>query len=591
MTSSTRPNSSYLVSFLVIILIGVLTIGCSSQTDRMWLKAPDWSRAQFVGATAIGDRPVFALAPDGSATFILVANQNGRTYPQMVSFGPQGQRLWQTQYADISMARPDQARVYWADGALHAFWLSNESLYHLRINPTNGEMLAAPRKLSADIRVGNYAVAVKDGEEMTLWFAGPRVAPGLYRLQNNLSGSPLLIDEQGVRPTLAFDASGELHALWARYPMGQPKVTIIYAAHARSELTPKDFHIVATPKAALGSLFVGPSMGLTADTAYIFWDVEIRTGVAAGSVDARYVTFPLAAPQNVSDPTQLFVPADYHLSYEKWLQEGFRAGRRARLAAPRTGKVTQIYPHSSSLPELATTQRALTQFTMRDNAYQVGVLFFSAQKPTSYQLLSFTGGDSRSPYLTSDAEHWLYASWLERGEPDGFRIMYASTNPTIKTAYDALSVEDFKTLSAQTAFGLISSALLFPFILMWMIAPLVLYLITFPLRRHRDTSISAGVIISLGISLAGYWVLKLGFLGGIKNYVPFSAWLPIIPEGLALPLQLLVPALIFVISLVVAWLLTYKRQNPSSLLFLVLYLAVDGLLSAAIYGPLILATN
>jgi hypothetical protein len=406
-----------------------------------------------------------------------------------------------------------------------------------------------------------------------------------------LDGEPILIDELGIRPTIVFDANGTLHALWTHYPMGQPKVTILYSDHAIATPDEQEIHTVATPKAALGSLFIGPTMGIAANTAYVFWSIEIRTGVAAGAVDARYVTFPLSHPQLASTPTQLFVPADYHLTYETWLQDGFRAGRRSRLNPPRTGKVTQIYPHSSHLSELVTIQRTLAQFMMRGNAYQVGTLFFNNQQPESYQLLSFTGGDSRYPYITSDDGNWLYAAWLERGKTDGFRIMYASTNPTIKQTYDQLSLEDYKTLAAQTLFGLLSSALLFPFILMWMIAPIVLYLITFPLRKNSENDLSAGVILSLGISIAGYWMTKIGFLGGLKHYVPFSAWLPIIPEWMAGPLQFAVPAAILAISLAMSWRFTYKRQNPSSILFLVLYLAVDGLLSAAIYGPLILATN
>jgi hypothetical protein len=585
-----QPLSILLI--LGAIVATLLLTGCSAQTDRIWLNAPDWSRAQYIGDTASGDRPVFALAPDNSATFLLVVNQNGRYHPKAVHLDGSGVKRWEQEYPEINMARPDMARAYWADDAIHAFWLSNESLYHARLNPANGQMDGPPDKLSGDIRVGDYAVAVDQSGKMVVWFSGPRIKPGLYRLENNdLAGKPVLIDETGIRPTLAFDGNGALHALWARYPMGQPDVTVLYATDALNGPAESDTHVVATPKAAMGSVFSGPIMGLAGDTAYVFWSIEIRTGVAAGAVDARYLTFPVDNPAATSKPTQMYAPSDYHLPYEDWLDEGFRAGKRSGLVSPRTGKITQLYAHSSDLPELVTIQRELVQFTMRDTAYQIGTLFFNDGQPDSYQLLSFTGGDSRSPYITSDADRWLYASWMERGEIDGFRIMYASTNPVIVKSYAQLSGEDYQTLAARTGFGIISSALLFPFILMWMIAPIVLYLITFPLRRNNEGEMSTGVIISLLISIVGYWIAKFGFLGGITSYVPFSAWIPVIPDRLALPLQIGIPALILGVSLGVAWLFTYKRQNPSSLLFLVLYLAVDGLLSAAIYGPLILATN
>ncbi len=594
--TSTFHKKSYsrlLLLVLGMLLAGLALSGCSGQTDRIWLKAPDWSRAQFIGDTVTGDRPVFALAPDNSVAFMLVGSQNDRTYPKAVFLDGQGQKRWEREYPDINMARPDQARAYWAEDAVQAFWLSNESLYHARLDPANGLMDAPPRKISGDIRVGDYAVAVDDAGKLIVWFSGPRIKPGLYRFENNdLDGKPVLIDETGIRPTLAFGADGKLHALWARFPMGQPEVTVRYAADALNGPDEAAIHTVATPDAALGSVFIGPIMGLTADTAYVFWSIEIRTGVAAGSVDARYMTFPLNDPTATSRPEQLYLPSNYHLPYETWLNDGFQAGRRSPTdISPRTGKITQLYPHSSDLSELVTIQRELVQFSMRDTAYQVGTLFFNDGVPDSYQLLSFTGGESRSPYITSDADHWLYASWMERGEVDGFRIFYASTNPAIVNAYARLSPEDYQTLAARTGFGLLSSALLFPFILMWMIAPIILYLITFPLRRSHEGVLSKGDILSLVIAIGGYWFAKANFLGGMTSYVPFSAWLPIIPDWLALPLQIIVPAIILGLGLGMAWLLTYRRQNPSSLLFLVIYLAVDGVLSAAIYGPLILATN
>ena len=577
--------------FFILLNSALLLSGCGDMPDRLWLNAPDWSRAQFVGQTAAGDPPIFALGPDNSATFLLVANQEGRTHPKAVFLDGQGQKRWEQDYSEISMARPDQPRAYWANDAIHLFWISNESLFHARINPANGIMAAPPQKISKDLRVADYAVAVNKEGDMVVWFAGPRIQPGLYRFpDNDLTASPLLIDETGIRPALAFNANGALYAIWGQHPMGQPNVTIRYAADAFDGPTADAVQTIATPKAAQSSVFSGPIMGVTSYRAYIFWTTEIRTGVAAGTVDSRYISFPLDNLSAASRPEQLYVPSEYHLPYEDWLQDGFRAGQRSPLIPPRTGKVTQLYADSSDLSELVTIQRELVQFTMRNNAFQIGTLFFNQRKPDSYQLLSFTGGDSRSPFITHDADHWLYASWLERGAEEGFRVVYASTNPDIKATYVQLSSEDYQAMAAQTAFGLISGALLLPFAFMWIIIPLILYLITFPLRRGSD-SLSPGVIASLAIAVIGYWIVKIGFLGGLTAYVPFSAWLPIIPDWLAPPLQIGIPLIIFGLGLWTAWSITYKRENHSSLLFLIIYLAVDSVLTTAIYGPIIFATN
>jgi len=586
-----RPFRSLLLLLFILLISALLLSGCGDPPNRLWLNAPGWSRAQFAGQTAGGDPPIFALGPDNSATFLLIASQGGRTYPKAVFLDGKGQKRWERDYPEISMARPDQPRAYWAHDAIHLFWLSNESLFHARINPANGVMTAPPQKISADLRVADYAVAVNKADDMIAWFAGPRSEPGLYRFpDNDLTASPILIDEKGIRPALAFDASGTLYAIWAHYPVGQPTVTIRYAADVKDNLAADAVQTVFTPKAAQSSIFTGPIMGLTDYRAYIFWTVEIRTGVAAGMMDTRFISFPLNNPRAASRPEQLYIPSEYHLPYEDWLQNGFRAGQRSPIIPPRTGKITQIYADSSDLSELVTIQRELAQFTMRNTAYQIGTLFFNKREPDSYQLLSFTGGDSRSPFITHDAEHWLHASWLERGAEEGFRVVYASTNPDIKATYAQLNAEDYQAMAAQTAFGLVSGALLLPFAFMWIILPLILYLITFPLRRGNDF-FSPGVIASLAIAIIGYWVVKIGFLGGLMAYVPFSAWLPIIPDWLALPLQIGIPLITLGLGLWTAWSLTYKRENHSSLLFLIIYLAVDSILSTAIYGPIIFATN
>jgi hypothetical protein len=589
MPSFRRPRSFT----LLLLLLAALTLsGCVETPDRLWLNAPDWSRAQFVGQTAGGDPPIFALGPDHSAAFLLIASEEGRTYPKAVFLDAQGQKRWERAYTEISMARPDQARAYWAGDGVQLFWLSNESLFHVAIDPANGEMTAPPQKLSGELRVGDYAVAVNKQGEMVVWFSGPRIEPGLYRFpDNDLASEPMLLDETGIRPALAFDARGALHALWAHYPMGRPDAAIRYAGDALNGPRAEDIRTIATAKSALGSVFSGPVMGLTADRAYIFWSIEIRTGVAAGSVDSRYLSFPLNDPQAATRPEQLYVPSDYHLPYEEWLAEGFRAGQRSPMVSPRTGKVTQIYANSSDLNELVIIQRALVQFTMRNNAFQIGTLFFKDGQPESYQLLSFTGGDSKSPVIANDADGWLYAAWLERGATEGFRIVYASTNPDIEATYAQLASEDYQSLAAQTLFGLVSGALLLPFAFMWMIVPLLLYLLTFFLRRNSNDLFSPGTLASLAISIGGYWVFKVGFLGGLMNYVPFSAWLPIIPDWLAIPLEIGVPLIILGLALWAAWAVTYKRQIHSSLFFLIIYLAVDAVLSTAIYGPLIFATN
>ncbi|RUA16287.1 MAG: hypothetical protein DSY55_04490 [Clostridia bacterium] len=576
----------------LVILAAIILSGCAETPERLWLKAPGWSRAEHVGDTATGDAPVFALTPDGVVAFLGVGNRSGRYFPEAVAVDQKGQPVWKKSFASISMARPDAPSVYWAHNAFQLFWISNKSLFHAELEPTSGEMAASPQKLSGEHRVQSYSVAIDQQGRIVVWFAGPRSNPGLYRLPaDELTAEPVLIDGVGVTPTLRYDTSGTLHAVWAQHPMGETNVTFLYSATDSDAVTLDDARIVVRTKSAVGSILAGPIMGINATDAYLFWTIEVRTGLAAGSVDTRYIFFPLGRPQEASAATQLFIPSDYHLPYQDWLDEGFHAGKRSPLAPPLTSKITQLYANSAPGPELVTIQRQLVAYTMRDTRFQTGALFFRDGHPDSYQLFSFTGGNSSAPYITHDADGYLYAAWLERGSEEGFRIVYANTHPVMVSAQRKLSAQDYLSLLMQTLFGLLSGAILLPFSLMWIIAPVIMYAITFPLRRSDTELRSPGVFVSLSLALASFWIIKLIMLGGISSYTPFSAWIPIIPGWMTHPLQIGVPLFTFLFGIWVAWYYTYYRQTYSSLLFLIIYLAVDSIISTAVYGPIFLATN
>ena len=133
-------------------------------------------------------------------------------------------------------------------------------------------------------------------------------------------------------------------------------------------------------------------------------------------------------------------------------------------------------------------------------------------------------------------------------------------------------------------FGLLGGAVLVPVALVWFIAPLVVLGLTSVIRRKDVSLTNPGVIISLALAAAAYWVSKLTFMPTIQDYVPFSAWWPFIPPVLNIPLRLGVPILITGVALLVAWRFTYGRDRPSPFFLLLIYLVVDSVLTMAIYG-------
>jgi hypothetical protein len=127
-----------------------------------------------------------------------------------------------------------------------------------------------------------------------------------------------------------------------------------------------------------------------------------------------------------------------------------------------------------------------------------------------------------------------------------------------------------------------------PLAVLWLIAPLMVLGVTWFVRRGAESAFHWGVLASLALALAAYWVSKLISFEDHLGYVPFSEWIPAIPGWLGLPLRIAVPVLIAATALRIAWRYTFQAERRSALLFVVIYAGVDALLTAAIYGGLLL---
>ncbi|MFW6182580.1 MAG: hypothetical protein ACOC8X_02200, partial [Chloroflexota bacterium] len=158
----------------------------------------------------------------------------------------------------------------------------------------------------------------------------------------------------------------------------------------------------------------------------------------------------------------------------------------------------------------------------------------------------------------------------------------------ISAALQELRPVDVQQMVFESIFGLLAGAVLAPFAaIVWLIAPLVILGVTTFMRREGEGLISAGTALSLALALAAFLAVKGLTLPGFNEYVPFSAWIPVLPEWLGAVLQWSVPLLITIVGLIVAWQHTFRRKSQSVLYFLLIYAAADSLLSMAIYGSVV----
>ena len=585
-------------AILLIIIFALLT-SCSGPDEHIWLKSPGWSRAAFLGNTTLNDPVPMALDAEQNTYFVLL--ESGETSAEkhftVLARDPNAFPLWQHSLENIFLHRPDSPQLIWDGEKLHLFWIDEEHLYSLSLD-SGGNILAAPQILSGNIATASYSLAQdNDSGAYMLWIAGARKTPGVYALSSLEADRDIrLVDAEGIRIQLRYDHDDALHATWVRYPVGYGSTEIFYAAYPAgadwNKISPTAVRELAvSPSNSLS----GPMMGIDATGVYVFWTVVVRSGLESGAVQTEYTYFPLGQPEDAIRPSVIAAPSIYALQYEYLSNSPLDVGERVSMHGsniPRTVDLVEILPNPVQADELAIVFRSPTQHLWRKVKEQVNMAYFYEGEPSSYQPLSFTTTLSTSPNILNSPDRHLYVTWLEKVETDWYAVYFASTAPAIEEALSHSTSRELGRVAAQMIFGILVGILLAPIAAgVWMVAPLGALFITSPLRKigsNRTRDIFTW--ISLALAVFAFWLGKLATLPGMMDYVPFSAWIPEISHFWAEILRWAVPLIFMLFSLFVAWYHTYRVGNKTSLYFLLIYIGVDSLLTAAVYAVLIYGT-
>jgi hypothetical protein len=565
--------------------------GCSEVQERLWLKAPGWGRAEHVTNTAINDPASIAIDDQGRIYLLVVDREEELFRPRLIQLNRRAEKLWERTFHE-ALSAIDEPRVLWDGINLQVFWISRHNLYRSQVN-ASGDILDDPAVISGVILVDTFDVEFDPENGLTVWFAGTEETPGLYALPpGDLGGGPGQVDPLGLAPDIQYDQDGVLHAIWwhddlvgsdnrifyGSYPGGRFQLgheTDVYEVH----LQPSDG-------------FEGPLLGIDQDQAYIIWTLSIRTGLRAGTIEASYIHFPLHVPENVSSRRVIAVPVEYDLDFLSLEGVELDVGKRIpldELLPGGTSVISNIAIQPVVGQELAIAARIRGNYLMNKMENQIGTIFLTRGTPSSYQLLSFTATDSTSPAIIGDTEGFLYMTWLEKVGERGRAVYFTSTTPDIRDSISSLTTDDFRYLGLEISFGMLMGVLMTPFVLIWLIAPIIVLGLTSRIRKEDEGITGKGTIISIVLALLAYWLSKVVILPTMWDYVPFSSWIPFIPEMLETPLRYAVPLVIASIGFFIAWNLTYRRERNSVLFFTLLYAAVDGVLTMAIYGVIILA--
>jgi hypothetical protein len=585
-----RISKKVVIKTSFALLLALITLSaCGGIQDRLWLMPPGWSRAQYVTQARNSDGAPLVLDEQGNMYIFLMADgSDGNFQPAVFCLSRQLELIWEARVEE-TYSQADDPRILYQDGKLFLFWRAGYMVYTTKMD-LSGEFVSAVRQVGTGVNVGSYEVAQGPDGNLAFWFAGDSRDPGVYILSmDDPKASPDVIDPSGIRPKLQYDAEGNLHAIWAYYPGGYEHPLFYYAFYPDGKVKAGEETIVQELVIGPTTQLTGPWMGLDGENVYVFWSIYIRTGMSAGDVRTEFVSFPYG--QGAMMPEVPFgIPRAYNLSYETSREE-LKAGSRFPLSPGYRGAtgMSDISANQKPSDELAVAFHAQVQYRWRKQRAQISAAYFDDQAIDSYQLISFTSTESRAPTLLSDQDGYLYLTWMERTSLPGFSVYVASTAPDLVTELVDLRSKDVWAIIGDTAFGMLVGAVLSPFAAaIWMIVPMVLIALTGKLRpgHHRLIGI-IGTLVTLGLALASFWVAKFATLSSMANFVPFSPWIPIMPQMWETPLRIGIPILIFLVSVLVAWNYTYRRNNEAPLYFMLIYIALDALMTMAVYGLLI----
>lgn len=582
------PERTYRkTAILAVLLLTLVLAACAGGPSRLWLNAPGWSRALRIGTTMSGYPLEPAIDDQGATYFLLIEQAETSQQPVVVAHAANGELRWRVAL-DTVIGRAIAPTIRLAGDELLLLWVDDGSLYEARLDRQTGGTLASPVSLSGSIPVDSFAVEPVGPAERVIYFAGPRRAPGLYALPPG-GTQPRTLDARGIRPDLIRDAGGGLHLIWSHHPPGFGGIEFLYGRVQPTGLMDSRATVIVRPPVGLTSVLQGPVGTFDGPTGYIFWSVIERTGMLAGSAQTRYISFDPQAPSLVESVEGLSVPGDYHLPYEPVPDGAFESGERVALPAlglPTSGYIADVAA-ASGQGEAAVAVSSRSNYLRNKSELQASVAYLSGGTPQSFQLISFTQVASTSPGLRHDGNGHLYLTWLEKQDVPGFVAYFTTTEPRMVAAMQAMTGEDLGRVAADTAFGVLTGALLAPAALAWAVLPLLALALTSRLRREDEPIYAPGTLIGLLLAIAVFWGGKLIFLPSIGQHVPLSATVPFLPVWLEAPLRLGVPVLIGLAGALVAWSFTYHHERRSPVYFLLIYAAVDGLLTGALYGELV----
>ena len=572
---------------LVAFILGLwLLVSYSSTPERSRKPSDDWARGIPVGFDASG-RVEMVVEEDGNKVHMVwpFESEDGIVGIRYLQMGESAQVSLDREVIKIQ-GEMHSPRLFLTDeGLLHLFWANRVDstqkwqLWYLQID-NEGNLQSEPMQISdADSGIVKYAAAKKnDGE---VWVAWEDVRSGEIMLTGvsafgEKQAQNTSVAAEGSNPDIVIDEQGQIHLTWINnesdlfYAQGDSGLASSFSEE-------NIFHIPLGTGASLD----GPVVGVSGDFVYIFWSILSQSGLEAGTARAEYISFPIGKPEEASGLVRIgilpfeeppYQPKEGDYSYSELVPASF---------AGNTGKF--IYGPSviqNPRGELALALAAQQQHRL-DGFIQIAVAIMDEGKYKGFTFATRTQSISSDPVLAADGVGNFHLLWRE-----GFSkkdVYYTTTDAETRAEVDHLTLRDASTLILAGGIEGFAAILLFPLAFPWIFPGLVLVVIWRLVRNDEDLTHRASQVI-LVVSLLLYQISKVLVFPTVVDYVPFSAWTDI-AGGWELPLRILVPLIVFGISIAIAERSRRRSKDlPSTLRYYFVVVFLDMTMTLGIYG-------
>jgi len=583
------------VALAVLVLLFSLA-GCG-RAERTIKSSADWSRGQRLDYASLQQLSALAVAPDGRTVHVAWSGREADgedTELYYAQLDGEGRKRIQSVLPFLFLPRHPQLLAA-SEGRAHLFAqarrdaTSPDGLFYMLLG-ADGTVIGEGLQLSSPQQsVSNFAVAAGRAGGIEVFWAEEGDGVSLFHQRlgpDGLAQTNAQRIAEGEEPTAQVDRDGTVHLAWLS-PSGGRSRRLLYAAFPQGQVSATTGTEVGDLPASGVGVRRPISLGLDEAQVYIFWSMEWRSGLSAGSAEVPYVHFRLGRPQEEQNQS-VTVPEDGQ-AYDAVIgpvrsAEAYQLQQLLMALPASMGRTSGFLEAPRVVPgqrgEMAVMLGSRVQYRRSDENQVVLALFKDGQM-IAYEMAARTADLSQWPAAVADDRGHLHLVWVDYDTSTAHGVYYASTAPEVRAHLDTRTTQDLLLGTAEAAWGMLSGLSLLPLVVI-LLLPVVIWCGLFYIFGADDSLEERGPRVAFIIALLIYLVVKLMVLAPVLMVPP---GLTLIPGWLRESWPILMMVVVASMAALIFWRIYWRRSDRPALFPAVLWFALtDAVLTLLLYG-------